>query len=51
MLEEILKRLERIESLLQNKIKPFLSLEEAADYLQLSKSHLYKMTHTLKIPF
>ncbi|MFZ0452905.1 MAG: helix-turn-helix domain-containing protein [Ignavibacteriaceae bacterium] len=26
-------------------------MDETADYLQLFKSHLYKMTHSQKIPF
>ena len=50
MFEEILKRLDNFELLLKFN-KTFLALDEAVYYLQLSKSHVYKMKHTLKIPF
>ena len=50
MFEEILKRLDNFELLLKfNKF--FLALDKAVYYLQLSKSQVYKMKHTLKIPF
>lgn len=48
---EIISRLESIEALLQDyKTKP-LGLEEAATYLNVSKSYLYKLTSTNRIPF
>lgn len=45
---------ENLESLVkkQNVLeKEFLTLEEAADYLSLSKSAMYKMTSKREIPF
>lgn len=46
---EIVERLERIESLLiEHKEKP-LTLEEAAEYLDISTSYLYKLTSAGKI--
>jgi excisionase family DNA binding protein len=48
---EIITRLESIEGLLQeHKSKP-LGLEEAATYLNVSKSYLYKLTSTNRIPY
>ncbi len=46
-IEELKKLLE--ESKLQN--KKFLTLEESANYLSISKSHLYKLTSRNDIPF
>jgi excisionase family DNA binding protein len=43
------QRLDRIEQLLIG-TKKVLNFDEASKYLQLSKSHLYKMTSTCKIP-
>lgn len=43
------QRLDRIEQLLIG-TKKVLNFDEASKYLQLSKSHLYKMTSTFKIP-
>jgi len=42
--EEVLTRLERIESLMQSQLPSPLTLSEAAAYLHCSKSTLYKMT-------
>lgn len=53
-MEEILKRLEIIEKhvLDQNLIlKNVLNFNEAAKYLELSHSHLYKLTSAGNIPF
>ncbi len=53
-MDEILKRLEIIEKhvLDQNLIlKQVLNLAEAAKYLELSHSHLYKLTSAGNIPF
>lgn len=47
---EIVERLERIESLLIERREKPLTLEEAADYLDLSNSYLYKLTSAGKIP-
>lgn len=48
--EEILRRISNIEKLLeQRKTKP-LNLVEAAKYLSISQSHLYKLTSQRKIP-
>ncbi|MBN2011944.1 helix-turn-helix domain-containing protein [candidate division KSB1 bacterium] len=42
----------RLENLLRERIVPeILTLPEAAKYLSLSKSTIYKMTHYRKIPF
>ena len=47
----ILNKLTAIESLLEatNPTKP-LTLKEAAEFLDLSQSHLYKLTSERKIP-
>jgi excisionase family DNA binding protein len=48
--EEILNKLHSIEKLiLKQHYKP-LNLVEAADYLSVSQSHLYKLTRRRKIP-
>jgi len=49
MQETILEKLTSIENLLKGKDRP-LTFEEAADYLDLSKSYLYKLTSSNKIP-
>jgi excisionase family DNA binding protein len=52
-MDEILKRLEKIELLLegQNLVrKDVLNFNETCDYLELSQSHLYKLTSTGAIP-
>lgn len=52
-MDEILKRLEKIELLLegQNLVrKDVLNFNETCDYLELSQSHLYKLTSTSAIP-
>ena len=52
-MDEILQRLERIEGLIksQNLIqKEVLNFNEACEYLELSQSHLYKLTSTAGIP-
>ncbi len=43
------QRLERIEALLVEQ-KKVLNFAETAEYLSVSKSHLYKMTSTMQIP-
>jgi len=48
--DELLRRISNIEKLLeQRKTKP-LNLVEAAKYLSISQSHLYKLTSQRKIP-
>jgi len=52
-MDEILKRLEKIEKLIesQNLVrKDVLNFNECCDYLELSQSHLYKLTSTGAIP-
>ena len=52
-MDEILKRLEKIESLLESQTlvrKDVLNINEASEYLELSPSHLYKLTSTDAIP-
>lgn len=46
---EIIERLDRIEAHLRHEDKP-LTFDEAADYLDVSKSHLYKLTSKGEIP-
>lgn len=51
---DIFQKLQKIETLLEKQIvltKEFLTLEEAAEYLNLSKSALYKITSRKEIPF
>lgn len=53
-MEIILKKLEHVEVLIkrQNILnKEILTLEEAAEFLQLSKSCIYKMTSNKEIPY
>ncbi len=50
MQQEILKKLTAIEKLLIGQTEKPLTFEEGADYLGLSKSYLYKLTSTNKIP-
>jgi excisionase family DNA binding protein len=52
-MDEILKRLDKIERLIesQNLVqKAVLNFNEACAYLELSQSHLYKLTSTRQIP-
>ena len=51
MQHEILEKLMTIERLLKNQTEKPLTLEEAARYLDLSTSTLYKMTSSRKICF
>lgn len=44
------QRIENLESILLEQ-KSVLNLEEAANYLSLKKSYLYKLTHRFQIPF
>ena len=46
----ILEKLATIESLLKGQQDKVLTLEEAAKYLDVSKSYLYKLTSSNKIP-
>lgn len=50
MIEKIIEKLERIESLLSVQ-KSVLNLKELSNYLGLSQSHIYKLTSEGKIPF
>lgn len=53
-MEIILKKLEKLEVLIERQYilsKEILTLEEAAEYLQLSKSCLYKMTSSKEVPY
>jgi len=53
-MEIILKKLEKLEVLIERQYilsKEILSLEEAAQYLQLSKSCLYKMTSRKEVNY
>ncbi len=46
----ILEKLTNIENLLKGQTKKPLTFDEAARYLDVSKSHLYKLTSANKIP-
>lgn len=51
---DLFKKINEIEALLKKQYtlsKEILTLEESADYLQLSKSALYKLTSKKDIPF
>jgi len=49
--DEVLVKLEKIEKLLDEKRGEPLNFNQAAQYLSLSHSHLYKLTSQRKIPF
>ena len=49
-LQTIDKRLEKIERLLST-AKDVFNIDELAEFTGLSKSHIYKLTHKLRIPF
>ena len=49
--EEVIRRLQLIENLLAGKQNDLLNFNQAAGYLSISHSHLYKMTSQRKIPF
>ena len=54
MEDKILKKLVELETLLNKQedlLKQVLNLNEAAKYLDISKSHLYKLTSRKEIPF
>ena len=46
----ILEKLSNIENLLKGQTQKPMTFDEAADYLGISKSHLYKLTSANKIP-
>jgi len=49
----IIQKLEQLEKLIENQsllTKNVLNLNEAAQYLDISQSHLYKLTSTKRIP-
>ena len=48
--EAILQKLNSIEALLLNQKSKPLTLQEASSYLNISPSHLYKLTSQAKIP-
>ena len=53
-MENILTKIENLEVLIKRQnilSKEVLTLEETAEYLQLSKSCIYKMTSNKEIPF
>nr|WP_321356666.1 helix-turn-helix domain-containing protein [uncultured Draconibacterium sp.] len=52
-MDEIIKRLERLERLIESQsinTKDVLNFNEACHYLELSQSHLYKLTSSGAIP-
>lgn len=48
--QELLNRISNIEKLLEERKTKPLNLVEAAKYLSISQSHLYKLTSQRKIP-
>lgn len=53
-MNNVLEKLERLEALIKKQYvlsKDILTLGEAAEYMQLSKSALYKLTSSKKIPY
>ena len=50
MQQEILNKLTKIENLLKGQTEKPLTFDEAARYLDVSKSHLYKLTSTNRVP-
>ncbi len=49
--EEILEKLERIESYLFESTKPIMTVEELVVYTGFTKSYIYKLVHLKEIPF
>ncbi len=52
-MDEIIKRLERLERLIESQsinTKEVLNFKETCQYLELSESHLYKLTSSGTIP-
>ncbi|MDQ3191274.1 MAG: helix-turn-helix domain-containing protein [Bacteroidota bacterium] len=52
-MDEILKRLDKIERLLESQNivrKDVLNFNETCEYLELSQSHLYKLTSSKSVP-
>ena len=50
MQNTILEKLTTIENLLKGQTEKPLTFDEAAQYLDVSKSHLYKLTSTNRVP-
>ena len=50
MEKQILEKLSKIESLYQQQPEQILSFNETCSFLGYSKSYLYKLTHTRRIP-
>jgi excisionase family DNA binding protein len=48
---QILERLDRIEAKLDQGAEEFLTFDQGADFLGLSPSYCYKLTHTNRLPF
>ncbi len=51
--EQVLQKLEQLEKLIVNQSilqKPVLNFQEASHYLEVSESHLYKLTSKRAIP-
>lgn len=48
--DELLRRISNIEKLLEQRKTKLLNLVEAAKYLSISQSHLYRLTSQRKIP-
>jgi len=50
-LEQVLIEIEHTQSLLKQKEKPFLNLDETSVYLGISKATIYQYTHKGIIPY
>lgn len=51
MIQEIISRLERIESLSTLAAKNVLNIDDVAILMGMSKGYVYQLTHDKKIPF
>lgn len=51
MLKLILEKIDKIEAVLSEHQKQPLTLNEASEFLKISKSYLYKMTCQNKLPY
>ncbi len=51
ILERVLIEIERTQKLVKQKEKPFLNIDEASEYLGISKATLYGYTHRNIIPY
>lgn len=51
MLNQILEKLDKIETMLKAQSVKLMTLDEVSEYLKVSRSHMYKLTSMNQIPF